>query len=140
MFWEHCALEPAGRQCTGAHAGVKWRSLSKWLKTSGLGAEVSGAEREPFLGERAKTRPNSRTAGESVLSTQTNAHKLMQRGGGFVDCGAELGYRPGDFFFCDYCGWGQEQVISGDAVDAALHGIDEESAGHGGGGDPCGEV
>jgi len=140
MFWEHFALEPAGRQCTGAHAGVKWRSLSKWLKTGGLGAEVSGGEKELFLGEGAKTRPNSKAAGESASSTQTNAHKLMQTGPGFGYCGAEFGYGPGDFFFCDYCGWSQEQVISGDAVDAALHGIDEESAGHGGGGDACGEV
>jgi hypothetical protein len=92
MFWEHFALEPAGRQCTGAHAGVKWRSLSKWLKTGGLGAEVSGGEKELFLGEGAKTRPNSKTAGENVRSTQTNAHKLTQRRGGFVYCGAELGY------------------------------------------------
>jgi hypothetical protein len=31
---------------------------------------------------------------------------LMHGGGGIVDCGAELSYGPGDFFFGDYGGWG----------------------------------
>lgn len=93
-----------------------------------------------FSEKERKTRPNSKAAGESARSTQTKAYELMQTGHGFVYCGAELGYGPGDFFFGDYCGWGQEQVISRDTVDAALHGINEESAGHGGGGDACGEV
>jgi hypothetical protein len=84
-------------------------------------------------------------AGKSARSTRAKAHSLRhaglrQGGGGFVYCGAELSYGPGDFFFCDYGGWGQQEVIAGGAVDAALHGVDEEAAGHGGGGDASGEV
>jgi len=37
MCRKHFGVEVAEGQCTGAHAGVKWRSLAKWLKNSGLG-------------------------------------------------------------------------------------------------------
>ena len=40
------------------------------------------------------------------LGIQAKTHELMQRGGGFVYCGAELIDGPGDFFFGDYGGRG----------------------------------
>ena len=94
---------------------------------------------------REKPHQGQKQAGKSARSTRAKAHRLLpaglrQGGGGFVYGGAELSYGPGDFFFCDYRGWGQQEVIAGGAVDAALHGVDEEAAGQGGGGDASGEV
>jgi len=40
----------------------------------------------------------------------------------------ELVNRPGHLLGSDHCRWGKKNVITGSPVDAALHGINEESA------------
>ncbi len=55
-------------------------------------------------------------------------------------CRSQLLDGPGDLFVGDDGGRRKEQVVAGDAVDAALHGIDEEAALEGRGGDASGEV
>src|SRR3984957_18758851 len=58
----------------------------------------------------------------------------------FADGPGELVNRPGDFVRPDDGRGRQEKVVAGSAVDAALHGINQEAALHGSGSDASGEI
>src|ERR1700730_19237654 len=68
----------------------------------------------------------NRWAGRPPTAAGTAA--LLCTGHGFFDCLSELPNRPIDLLGGGDRGWGDQQVVTGDAIDAPLNGIDEQSA------------
>lgn len=106
--------------------------ISRFLKRCGA-ARCDGS-----CGTGARCGTNEHRA--CCLSCPVPSGPGSERSGTLEDSHSQLLDGPGDLFMGDDGGRRKEQVVAGDSVDAALHGINEEAALEGSGGDASSEV
>ena len=72
----------------------------------------------------------------STAEPEARSRKLDR----FQNCGPQLSHGPSDLLGRNDGWWRDEDVVSGESVDAALHGVEEKSFFGGGHGDASGEI